>query len=179
MKYIRFVVWFSFSFSILFANESWRNTTSIEADFLQEIKGERGAIPVLYKGKLYAFNNKVKWEYIEPLKKEVYLEKNQAYVYEPELKQVTIGSLKENVDFIHILKKVEATTKKDYYQTKIGDTMYFLVIKDSKPYMLMYNDNLDNYVTIKLENVKINTKIDSNIFIFQPPDDVEYIDANN
>lgn len=157
--------------------EVWRNVKSIEADFTQEIKGEKGAIPVVYKGKLYAADNKVKWLYVAPLAKEVYLEKTQAYIYEPELKQVTIGNLKENVDFIQILKRVQKIGK-DSYKTQIGDIAYYVIIKDSKPYELKYTDSIDNVITIRFENVKMNAKIDGSVFIFQPPDDVEYIDAS-
>lgn len=157
--------------------EQWRNIKSLEADFIQEIKGEKGAIPVIYKGRFYAANNKVKWVYTTPLAKEVYLEKTQAYIYEPQLKQVTIGSLKENVDFIHILKKVEEVAKNNY-KTQIGDTVYYVITKDSKPYELRYTDSIDNNIIIRFENIKMNAPIDGSIFIFQPPDDVEYIDAN-
>ena len=163
--------------SVLFSQEQWRSLKSIESDFTQEIKGERGAIPVVYKGKLYAADNKVKWVYTAPLAKEVYLEKTQAYIYEPQLKQVTIGNLKENVDFIHILKKVQAAGK-DTYKTQIGDITYYVIIKDSKPYELHYTDSIDNSITIRFNNVKMNGKIDGSVFIFQPPDDVEYIDAS-
>lgn len=177
MRNIYMIIFWLCLTPILFANEQWRNIKSIEADFIQEIKGERGAIPVVYKGKLYAADNKVKWVYTTPLAKEVYLEKTQAYIYEPQLKQVTIGSLKENVDFIHILKKVQAVGK-DTYKTKIGDTNYYVIIKDSKPYELHYTDSIDNSITIRFENVNMNAKIDGRVFIFQPPDDVEYIDAS-
>lgn len=163
--------------NMLYGVEEWRKITSLQADFKQQIKGEKGAIPVLYSGTLYAANNKVKWLYNKPLAKEVYLEKNVAYVYEPQLNQVTIGSLKENIDFIHILQKVKKISE-NHYQTKIGDTTYYLTIKDSKPYSLAYEDNLDNDITIIFENVKLNAKIDATTFIFQPPDNVEYIDAD-
>lgn len=161
----------------IFAAEEWRNIKSLESSFKQEIKGERGAVSAIYSGKLYAANNKVKWEYIKPLKKEVYLEKNTAYVYEPDIKQVTIGTLNENVDFINILKQVKKI-KDNIYQTKIGDITYTLQIKDSKPYSLTYIDTLENNVYIVFSDVNMNSKIDESIFIFQPPDDVEYIDAN-
>lgn len=161
----------------IFAAEKWRNIKSLESSFKQEIKGERGAVSAIYSGKLYAANNKVKWEYIKPLKKEVYLEKNTAYVYEPDIKQVTIGTLNENVDFINILKQVKKI-KDNIYQTKIGDITYTLQIKDSKPYSLTYIDTLENNVYIVFSDVNMNAKIDESIFIFQPPDDVEYIDAN-
>lgn len=170
------IVWLCCT-SILFSQEPWRNVKSIEADFTQEIKGERGAIPVVYKGKLYAADNKVKWVYASPIAKEVYLEKTQAYIYEPQLKQVTVGNLKENVDFIQILKKVQAVGK-DTYKTQIADIAYYVIIKDSKPYELHYTDSIDNSITIRFTNVKMNAKIDGSIFIFQPPDDVEYIDAS-
>lgn len=159
------------------AAEEWRNIKSLESNFKQEIKGERGAVSAIYSGKLYAANNKVKWEYTKPLKKEVYLERNTAYVYEPDIKQVTIGTLSENVDFINILKQVKKI-KDNIYQTKIGDVTYTLQIKDSKPYSLSYIDTLENNVYIVFSDINMNAKIDENTFIFQPPDDVEYIDAN-
>ncbi|RDU72948.1 hypothetical protein CQA66_03460 [Helicobacter aurati] len=155
----------------------WLNIESLKANFRQEIKGERGATPAIYQGRFYAKENKVKWEYIMPLKKEVYLEKDTAFVYEPNLKQVTIGKLKENVDFIHILKMVKKNTKGEYEAT-IADTKYTLIAKDSKPYLLSYKDNLDNEISITFTDVEINPVIDSQVFLLQPPDDVEYIDAH-
>ena len=104
-----------YSIQSVYAAEIWRNISSLQADFKQQIQGERGAIPVLYSGKIYAANNKVKWEYDKPLVKEVYLEKNVAYIYEPQLQQVTIGTLKENVDFIRILKQVKWIDKLTEY----------------------------------------------------------------
>lgn len=165
------------SIQSVYAAEIWRNISSLQADFKQQIQGERGAIPVLYSGKIYAANNKVKWEYDKPLVKEVYLEKNVAYIYEPQLQQVTIGTLKENVDFIRILKQVKKTAN-DTYQTTIGNVIYSVVVKDSLPYLLSYKDSLDNNVSIVFSNVKMNIPIDSQIFIFQPPDNVEYIEAH-
>ncbi|GAB0173008.1 hypothetical protein NHP164001_10240 [Helicobacter trogontum] len=179
MKHILVIVALFFStlsFGQNVQQEAWRNVKSIKADFTQEIKGEKGAIPVVYKGKLYAANNKVKWLYTSPLAKEVYLEKTQAYIYEPQLQQVTIGSLEESVDFIQILKRVQKIGK-DSYKTQVGDITYYVIIKDSMPYELKYTDSIDNVVTIRFENVKMNTAIDNSVFIFQPPDDVEYIDG--
>lgn len=157
--------------------ETWRNVKSIEADFIQEIRGEKGAMPVVYKGKLYAANNKIKWVYTAPIAKEVYLEKTQAYIYEPQLKQVTIGNLTENVDFLQILKKVQKVGE-DSYKTKIGDIIYYVIIKNSKPYELKYTDSIDNVIVIRFQNVNMNAVINKDVFIFQPPDDVEYIDVN-
>ena len=158
-------------------SEKWRNLKTLQGDFKQEIKGERGAIPVLYSGKIYAANNKVRWQYTTPLKKEVYIEKNAAYIYEPELNQVTISTLSENVDFITILNNVKKI-KENAYQTQIGETIYYLTIKDSKPHTLKYKDNLENDITILFDNIILNNNIDETIFTFTPPDDVEYIDAN-
>ncbi|RDU63219.1 hypothetical protein CQA53_08615 [Helicobacter didelphidarum] len=162
---------------VCYGAEEWRNINSLQGDFIQEIKGERGAIPVIYSGKIYASNNKIKWEYIKPLTKEVYLEKNGAYIYEPDLKQVTIGTLKENIDFIHILKQVQKVSDNNY-KTRIDGTDYLVVIKDSKLHSLSYRDSLDNNVMIIFNNIIINQPIREEIFIFQPPEGVEYIDAN-
>ncbi|WP_052062740.1 LolA-like outer membrane lipoprotein chaperone [Helicobacter saguini] len=157
--------------------ESWRNIKSLSADFKQEIKGERGAVSAIYSGKVYAADNKVKWEYTKPLPKEVYLQKDVAYVYEPNIKQVTIGTLSENVDFISILRQVTKIAENSY-KTQIGEITYYLAIKDSKPYALKYKDNLENDISIIFSNVVLNAKIEPEVFIFNPPDDVEYIDAN-
>lgn len=149
---------------------------SVKASFKQEVKGERGAIPAIYHGMLYAKDNKVKWEYSVPLKKEVYLQGDSAYIYEPDLKQVTIGRLNENVDFIHILKSVKKNEKGEY-QTTIADITYTIIEKDSKPYSLSYKDTLDNQILVIFSNVELNIPIDYKIFDFNPPPDVEYIDA--
>ena len=168
-----------FPFLLLFslANEAnWLDIKSLKAAFKQEIRGERGAIPAIYQGKLYAKDNKVKWEYNAPLTKEVYIQGDSAYIYEPDLKQVTIGRLKENVDFIHIIKAMKKNNRGEYEAT-IADTKYTITAKDSKPYSLSYKDTLDNQILIIFYDVELNVPIDYKVFVFDPPSDVEYIDA--
>ncbi len=168
-----------FFLAFMEAKDSLENIKSMQAEFKQQVKGERGAIPVVYEGIMYAMDNKIRWHYNKPLNKDVYLEDNVAYIYEPQLNQVTIGSLKENVDFIKILKRVKKIKgKADLYETTIDNVKYVLSMRDNKPYTLSYKDELDNQVVILFSNVEMNKYINQDTFVFIPPKDVEYIEAN-
>ena len=176
MKKWWFVILFScFSLILFGAEPKWEAVKSIRASFKQEIKGERGAVPVVYSGKFYAANNKVKWDYLSPLEKEVYAEGNTVFVYEHKLAQITRGSLEENLDFIQILKKLKKNSS-GHYEATISGVKYMLEADGNKPQRLFYKDNLDNQITLQFSDVELNVEIDPAVFTINPPPGVEYID---
>lgn len=158
-----------------------KDLKSISANFSQEIQGEKGAMPVIYKGVLKAKATKssqlAKWDYTIPLKKVIYVENKQAMIYEPSLNQVSIGSVDSSISFLSVLKEAKVLDK-THLQSVIQDTTYDLTLKDGKPYLLTYIDTLGNKVRILFSNVVLNAKIDNGELKALIPPDADVIELN-
>ncbi|MDO7253595.1 LolA-like outer membrane lipoprotein chaperone [Helicobacter cappadocius] len=147
---------------------------TFRADFIQNVHSDNAA-EVSYSGYIEAKSpNLAKWTYNKPLKKEIYIDGQDVVVYEPNLLQATITHLKENTDFISILKKA-VLSKDGKYRSKIGNTSYELTFKDQKPYLLDFVDEFGNAINIKFSNVVINSVIDKKDFVFIPGPDIDII----
>lgn len=172
MKIIR--VFFAFFISVGFAYGLGEDIKTFRSDFIQVVKSDDGQ-QVVYRGKFEAkAPNLAKWVYIKPLEKEIYIDGKDVVIYEPNLAQATITHLKENTDFISILKKATLSSGGKYH-SKVGDTSYELTLKDKKPYLLEFVDEFGNKIEIKFSNISINTPINEKDFVFVPTSDVDII----
>lgn len=152
------------------------NLQSIEADFVQNIISEDG-VPAHYEGRILAkVPSHVKWLYKSPLQKEIYMNGRDVIIYEPNLMQVSHSHLQEKSDFISIIQN---SKKQDdgAYHVKVEGVEYIMFV-DSKnlPDRIEYTDSMGAKTTLKLHNVKLNTRINDSIFSFTPPKDVEVVD---
>lgn len=174
MKVFRICVLVLLSLNLSFA--LGENLQSIEADFEQFIVSEEG-IPAHYEGKIYGkAPNKVKWDYTNPLKKEIYMKDNAVLIYEPSLEQVSRSHLKEKTDFISIIKSAQKQPDGTYH-TKIEDTQYVLFVdKNDTPERIEFVDSMGSKTILKLTKVKLNPKIQDKIFEFSIPKGVEVVD---
>lgn len=172
MKMIR--VFFAFFMAVTLVYGLGEDIKTFKADFIQIIKSDDGQ-QVVYQGKFEAkVPSFAKWVYLKPLKKEIYIDGQDVIIYEPNLAQATMSHLKENVDFISILKK--ATLSSDgKYRSKVANTIYELTLRDKKPYLLQFADEFGNQIEMKFNNVSINTPINEKDFIFVPTSDVDII----
>lgn len=172
MKVIR--VFFAFFVSVGLMYGLGEDIKTFRSDFIQTVKSD-DAQQVTYQGKFEAkAPSFAKWVYLKPLKKEIYIDGQDVIIYEPNLAQATMSHLKENADFISILKK--ATLSSDgKYHSKVGNTSYELTLKDKKPYLLEFIDEFGNQIEMKFSNVSINTPIDEKDFIFVPTSDIDII----
>lgn len=152
------------------------NLQSIEADFEQFIVSEDG-IPAHYEGKIYGkAPNKVKWDYTNPLKKEIYMKDSSVLIYEPSLEQVSRSHLNEKTDFISIIKSAKKQPD-GTYRTKVEGTQYVLFVdKNDTPERIEFVDSMGSKTILKLTKVKINPKIQDKIFEFSVPKGVEVVD---
>ncbi|PAF44973.1 LolA-like outer membrane lipoprotein chaperone [Helicobacter sp. 11S02629-2] len=158
--------------------ETLTHIKSFKANFTQEIQGEIGAKSIFYKGTLEATStNLALWNYTLPFKKQVYIEHGKAYIYEPMLNQVTIGSFDSQADFLGVLKNAKKIDENTYEAT-INKHVYTLKLKDSKPFTLSYTDDLGNNAIITFSNVKLNEKLDKADFDFKIPEDAEIVHIN-
>ncbi|PAF51351.1 hypothetical protein BKH43_01550 [Helicobacter sp. 13S00401-1] len=173
-KYVAFLV---LLFSLSFGSPL-TNIKTFKANFTQEIKGEVGAKSIFYQGSLEATSdNLALWNYTLPFKKQVYIEHGKAYIYEPMLNQVTIGSFDSQADFLGVLKNAKKIDE-DTYEATINKHVYTLKLKDSKPYILSYKDDLGNEAIIVFKNVEINKDLKATDFDFHIPEDAEIVHIN-
>ncbi|WRD19273.1 LolA-like outer membrane lipoprotein chaperone [Helicobacter pylori] len=148
--------------------EVLQHLQSFSAHFKQVLKNEK---PLVYYGVLKAkAPNWALWVYEKPLKKEIYMNDKEVVVYEPNLFQATITTLKDKTDFFTILKRLK---KQDdgSFKTTINKTTYRLVFKDGKPFSLEFKDGMNNLVTITFSQAEINPTIINEIFVFKPKDE--------
>ncbi len=168
----------SIIFGFTFLSAYGENLNSFEAKFIQTTYQDKEKI--IYQGNLVAKRpHMAKWTYTLPLKKEIYLNANAVLIYEPALFQATISRLDQNIDLFSIIKqaKLESSNKDiTIYSAQIGDTLYYLEVKDTLPYRIIYNDPLDNRVEIVFSAQKINKEISDSIFIFHPPEGIDFIE---
>jgi len=139
---------------------------NLTANFTQTIKNNSNNI-INYNGNIIMDKNNILWHYNEPVKN-VYITKTKFIIEEPELEQAIISTLDDKLNILNILKeskKVDETT----YENTLNNITYTIKIYNNKLQAIFYTDELDNKVSIVFKDVKTNTKIDKNIFIFNPP----------
>lgn len=164
---------FSLTFA-LFCNFTFGfDIHSIQADFTQSIQSQS----IVYAGKFVASSpNLAKWEYIQPLKKIVYINPKEVIAYEPMLSQVIIQKIQRQLDFIAILKDAKQDEKNpNLYYSKIDKTLYTITILDNLPTSISYQDNLGETIIITLKNVVLNQKIPQDVFEFTIPEGIDVV----
>jgi len=148
---------------------SFANIFDIEnfkADFTQTIKNNSNS-EIKYNGNIIFDKNNILWHYNEP-SKNVYISKTQFIIDEPELEQAIISQISEELNLLNILKeskKIDNTT----YKNTLNNIEYTIKIHKNKLQAIFYTDELDNKVSIVFANVKVNTPIDTKLFVFNPP----------
>ncbi|WP_200762261.1 LolA-like outer membrane lipoprotein chaperone [Nitrosophilus alvini] len=170
MKYFLFIILFA---NFLFAS---LNIFTFKSDFSQKVKDESGKI-IEYKGKLYFKKPmKVLWIYKQPLKKEIYILRNEVVIIEPELEQVTISRLREAINIIEILQNAKKIDK-NRYQASYNEQKFEIFTDESGNLKkIEFEDKLGNSVEIVFLNPKKNIDIDEKIFEYRidPTFDVIY-----
>lgn len=151
---------------------------SLSADFIQQIVSEDG-IPAHYEGKLIAkAPDKVKWLYTKPLQKEIYMQQREVIIYEPSLEQASYSRLKENSDFISIIKAAQKDSN-GTYRAMVDKVEYVLFVdSEQNPEHIEFVDTMGAKTILSLKNVKINTKISDKSFNFTPPEGTEIVEMN-
>ncbi|PAF47104.1 hypothetical protein BKH46_05170 [Helicobacter sp. 12S02634-8] len=147
---------------------------SFQADFIQTVSApDTGTIT--YQGHLIALSpHSVRWTYTTPSPKTIYITDHTAIIYEPRLSQATITRLDQKTDFLSILQKAILQTD-GRYRSQVGETTYYLTLKDDKPYLLEFQDSFDNTTKIRFLHPIINAPINASEFVFTPPDGIDII----
>ncbi len=171
MVYKLFIV-LLITFSNLFAINELEKIKTFKATFEQIVENS-SSNKIIYKGNVFIKNDgKVLWQYLTPIKKNVYLLRDIVVIDEPELEQVIYSRLKQEINILNLLKnskKLDSQT----YSSKVDERVYFIKIIDGKIVSLKFSDELENNIIIKFSSIEQNIELRNEIFRFVPP---EYYD---
>lgn len=168
MFYKKVFLLFIMSAISLFANDLLK-IKSFEAKFEQSIKSDTSN-SIEYFGKIYIKEPaKILWKYEKPIIKNVYVIANIAIVDEPDLEQAIYTRLENNINVLKILRNAKKVSN-NLYNTTLNNVEYKLHVKNNIIKQIDYVDELENKVSIKFSDIKVNDEIANDTFQFIAPD---------
>jgi len=169
---MKYLFLFSLFFSSLFA--FGENIQSFEADFTQTITDEENKV-LKYTGTMHSKRpSLVLWDYIDPIKKKIYVNKKRAVIVEVELEQAIIKHLRGEIDFFEILAKAKPTDE-NHYIAYYKDLEFTVEEQNGVIISLSYTDQLENKVLITFTNQRQNRPIEEAFFIPKVPKEFDII----
>lgn len=147
---------------------------SLNSKFRQTITNEVGK-KIIYEGELYLKKPYFAlWEYREPVLKQVYLNRDEVIIIEPELEQVILTRVKSQIDFISILKNSKEISK-DIREAFVEEQRYVIYLKDDKLERVQFIDKMENRVDILFFEQKLNPKISESFFTPRIPKEFDIL----
>lgn len=136
---------------------------TFSADFNQTITDDTNQT-IVYRGHVDAARPKnARWDYTEPVIKQVFVNDHTVTIIEPELEQIIIKTIDEDVDLFNILKRakpiVDNTFLAEYKEQKFYLTMDGDVLVE-----ISYRDTFENRVRLQFYHQNINHIIDQILF---------------
>lgn len=170
--YVRFLpVLFLLSLT-LFASP--KELTSFNSKFVQTIIDDNNK-KIVYSGELWASKpQNALWMYQKPIQKSVYINGSKITVIEPQIEQVTLRSLDDEIDFLQIIQKAKKVDGDKYTATVKGQT-YTVLFKNDLLSSIHYQDGYDNRVSILFTDPTQNKPIESSRFKPVIPADFDVI----
>lgn len=147
--------------SLLFATQimaSIDKIESFEADFVQNIKDEKGKV-LSYKGHVIAHKPQfAKWQYKYPVEKNIFISPFSITIVEPEIEQVIQRKIESNFNFFKLIKNAKEI-KENTYEANYKNTI-FTIIKEKKLIKsISYLDEFENNVIIIFTKQQQNHKL--------------------
>jgi len=138
-----------------------KDMSSFNSKFIQTIIDESNK-KIVYTGELWASKpQNALWVYQKPIQKSVYVNGSKITVIEPQIEQVTMRTLDDEIDFLQIIQKAKKVDEDKYSATVKGQT-YTVQFKNTLLVSISYKDSYDNRVTIQFTNPVQNKAIEAN-----------------
>lgn len=167
------IIFYSMIILSLNAND-FENIQTFEANFTQTITNPSGN-KVSYSGALHIQEpNLIRWQYIDPIKKFVYIKKYTIVIIEPDLEQAIVTTIDKEINILNLLKTSEKISDNIYIST-FNNTQYTLTLNNELLKKISYKDELENSVNIYFKNIKQNHTINKSIFKFYIPSHYDII----
>ncbi|MDA3908720.1 MAG: LolA-like outer membrane lipoprotein chaperone [Sulfurimonas sp.] len=154
---------FTLLLSSTLAFASFDGLNSFQADFTLSVTDDKNK-SLVYKGHIVAAKpQNAVWNYIQPIKKDVFINRFSVTVIEPEIEQVIIRKIDSKLDFFNMIqnaKKIE----KNRYEAHYKEAKFIITTKNEVIETISYIDEFENKVKIVFENQKENEKINMELF---------------
>ena len=148
---------------------------SFQANFIQKVTDDKNTT-IEYKGSVQAKRpQEALWNYIEPIKKDVYITPFNIIVVEPEIEQVIVRRIHSNFNFFRMIKNAQLI-KENIYKAYYKKAEFIITTKENLIESISYKDEFENNVVISFENQKQNIAIDETVFIAKYPEDFDLIE---
>ncbi|MCK4875617.1 MAG: outer membrane lipoprotein chaperone LolA [Sulfurimonas sp.] len=152
--------------TILLVSQAFASLEQIElfeADFSQSITDDKDNV-LIYNGHVVASRpQNAKWSYKKPVKKDVYINKFEVIIVEPDIEQVIVRKVESKFDFFKMISNAKEI-KKNIYVANYKDSKFTIVQSDNLIESISYIDEFENRVKIVFKNQKQNHSINSKIF---------------
>ena len=152
----------------IFSMDLLKNINSLKMNFKQAITYDSGKVTnysgIIHIKKPYY----IKWEYTYPIKRNIYIMKNNIVLDEPELEQVSYIKIKKNLELFKIFRKTKKIAKNTYL-ANIQDKQYKIIYKNKIINKIIFKDELENNVNMVFSKHRKNIPYKNNFFIFSPP----------
>lgn len=165
---------------------------SITADFHQTINGEEGSILQESSGKMSILRpGQFRWETINPTQQLIITNGKKLWLYEADLKQVTIKTLNQNLSEtpILLLTKTNLDLDRQFNIKQLNKNQFELspknkdklfntitiMFKGEKIIQLLLKNSLGQITKIQFSNIKLNQPLSLKQFSFKPPKGVDIV----
>ena len=152
--------------TILLVSQAFASLEQIElfeADFSQSITDDKDNV-LIYNGHVVASRpQNAKWSYKKPVKKDVYINKFEVIIVEPDIEQVIVRKVESKFDFFKMISNAKEI-KKNIYVANYKDSKFTIVQSDNLIESISYIDEFENRVKIVFKNQKQNHSINPKIF---------------
>lgn len=151
-----------------------KDLTSFNSKFVQTIVDDNNK-KITYTGELWASKpQNALWVYQKPIQKSVFVNGSKITVIEPQIEQVTLRSLDNEIDFLQIVQKSKKVDNEKYTTTLKGQ-IYTILFKNDTLSSISYQDGYDNRVSIVFTNPVQNKPIETSRFKPVIPADFDII----
>ncbi|MEM9243277.1 MAG: outer membrane lipoprotein chaperone LolA [Pseudomonadota bacterium] len=169
---------------------------SLSANFEEKVYDQQGTVLQTQTGRLAITRpNRFRWQVNKPTAQLIITNGDKLWVYDPGLQQVTISKLSHKIDQtpILLLSSNQIDFSKTFTVAKQRDGSYLLKPKqtgqsfesvrlwfrDNKITRLSLYSNVGQHSDIYFHHVRLNQKLNDDLFQFQAPKGVDVVDQYN
>jgi outer membrane lipoprotein carrier protein len=170
---------------------------TLDAKFTQQVVGENGELVQESSGKVQVMRpGRFRWQYEKPDPQLILADGEKLWIYDPELEQATVKSIKDALGAAPIALLVGGRPLEEQFRiesVKSSDGLEWLELipkiqdiefnriklglgEDGLSHMVLH-DQFGQTTVIRLQDARINRKIDPGKFEFDPPKGTDVIDA--
>ncbi len=151
--------------------------STIQSDFIQTIVDDHNK-SIVYEGKLWTKKpSQAHWNYSKPIEKDIYMLHSKVTIIEPDLEQVIIKKIGENIDIIAIISHSKKLAPEHYVAT-YNEKDYHIYLDKKILKSLQYVDDFGNKTIIDFKNIRQNIDINDSNFELIIPENYDVISGS-